>query len=72
MSARDYDPDDWWFRCRFAAPRPVAQTGGVLDVDGLATIADVWLNGRHLLHSENMFVAHAARGSRSQATTSSC
>ena len=25
---------------------------------GLATIADVWLNGAHLLHSENMFLGH--------------
>lgn len=50
------DGSDWWFRCRFEGPsRPGPWQ---LDLDGLATIADVWLNGRHLLHSENMFLAH--------------
>lgn len=47
----DYDDLDWWFRTRFAAP-----TGSyLLRVEGLATIGDVWLNGEHQLHSENMF-----------------
>src|SRR6476620_10682564 len=44
VSARDYDADDWWFRCRFAAPDTSQQAGGVLDVEGVATIGDVWLN----------------------------
>ena len=50
------DGRDWWFRCRFDA----AETGGpwTLRLDGLATVADVWLNGEELLHSENMFVAN--------------
>src|SRR5471032_1607075 len=64
VSARDYDNDDWWFRCRFAGDAGAGVVKGsvvkglVLEVDGLATIGDVWLNGGHLLHSENMFVAH--------------
>ena len=54
---RDFDAEDWWFRCRFPG---AASTGPVrLVFEGLATIADVWLNRRHLLHSNNMFVAHA-------------
>ena len=53
---RDYDASDWWFRCHFAAPKE----GGpwVLHLGGLATIADVWLNDHHLLHTENMFLRH--------------
>jgi beta-mannosidase len=52
---RDFDADDWWYRCRFTAN----VAGRVrLRFEGLATVADVWLNGRHLLHSESMFVAH--------------
>ncbi len=53
---RRFDGSDWWYRCRFLA----ATTDGpaVLCLDGLATVADVWLNGRAVLHSENMFVAH--------------
>ena len=49
------DSFDWWYRARFAV---VPNGGEQLCLDGLATIADVWLNGTHLLHSENMFVAH--------------
>ena len=55
--ARDFDAEDWWYRCRFSAAdagQPVR-----LRFEGLATVADVWLNGRHLLHSDSMFVAHA-------------
>ena len=50
------DGQDWWFRCRFADPGAGPYT---LRFGGLATLADVWLNGEHLLHSENMFLEHA-------------
>jgi len=53
---RDFDAEDWWYRCRFpvdAAGAPVR-----LRFEGLATLADVWLNGEHILRSESMFVAH--------------
>lgn len=48
---RDYDRDDWWFRCRFTS------TAGSwrLSAGGLATVADVWVDGQFLWHSENMF-----------------
>jgi beta-mannosidase len=47
---RALDELDWWLRCRFAGP------GGPhrLSFGGLATLADVWLNGEHLLSSTNM------------------
>jgi beta-mannosidase len=52
------DHFDHWYRCRF--PAPERGTGrALLCFDGLATIADVWLNGRHLLRSDSMFLAHA-------------
>lgn len=48
------DAHDWWYRCRF----PWDADGAAVHIalEGLATIADVWLNGVHLLHSDNMFV----------------
>jgi beta-mannosidase len=53
------DGQDWWFRARFQAPE--GQGPWELKLGGLATIADVWLNDRHLLHSENMFLAHSVQ-----------
>ena len=50
-SPLELDNHDVWYRVRFAG-------GGaeVLRFEGLATIADVWLNGEHLLRSESMFL----------------
>jgi beta-mannosidase len=53
---RDFDADDWWYRCRFDHDRQSSPAR--LRFEGLATIADVWLNGHHILHSENMFLSH--------------
>lgn len=52
--ARDFDGQDWWYRAQFGG----AGQRTVLGLDGLATLAQVWLNGRLLLSSDNMFVAH--------------
>jgi beta-mannosidase len=51
------DGRDWWYRCSFDAP---GDGGGEweLEFGGLATVADAWMNGRHLLHSENMWRSH--------------
>jgi beta-mannosidase len=54
------DAYDWWYCCSFESPGPLAPgESWMLCLDGLATVADVWLNGDLLLHTENMFVAHA-------------
>jgi beta-mannosidase len=56
--ARDLDAEDWWFRTRFHAP---AASGGeqvTLALDGVATIAQVFLNGVEVLVGESMFAAH--------------
>src|SRR5437868_15168671 len=44
---------DVWYRTRLAG-------GGqrTLRFEGLATIAEVWLNGAKILESDNMFLAH--------------
>ena len=39
--------------------RPTAGSHPRLHFEGLATVADVWLNGTHILSSENMFTANA-------------
>jgi beta-mannosidase len=54
---RAFDAQDWWYRLRFDAPRgPKGRM--VLGFDGLATLAQAWLNGEPLLTSTNMFVSH--------------
>jgi beta-mannosidase len=53
-----FDAHDWWFRCRFDLPDGARPGDLVLGLDGLATVAEVWLNGERLLESDNMFVAH--------------
>jgi beta-mannosidase len=55
---RRFDAEDWWYRLRFAAAPAAAGERVVLVLEGLATLAQVWLNGSLLLTSENMFVAH--------------
>ncbi|HTH79230.1 MAG TPA: glycoside hydrolase family 2 protein, partial [Ramlibacter sp.] len=52
--ARDFDEEAWWWRARFDA-QPGAQ---VLGLDGIATSAQVWLNGEQIVSSTNMFVRH--------------
>ena len=52
------DGGEWWYRCRFDAPTDSTESPWQLELDGLATVADVWLNEAHLLHSENMWRVH--------------
>jgi len=55
----DLDAMDWWFRTSFDAPPVQDAEQVVLRLDGVATVADVYLNGEHVLASESMFAAHA-------------
>ena len=52
VADHDYDGEDWWFRCRFAS-RPGSWQ---LQLHGIATLADVWVNGTHVARTENMFL----------------
>ena len=52
------DGSDWWYRCRFDLRDGDGDGRWELELGGLATLADVWLNGEHLLHSENMWRSH--------------
>jgi beta-mannosidase len=56
-AARRFDAEDWWFRARV----PANVEAGVelaLAFEGLATVADVWLDDAPLLTSRNMFLRH--------------
>ena len=56
----DFDAEDWWFRTSFEAEPALAPGEQVrLCLDGIATVAEVFLNGELVLESDSMFAAHA-------------
>jgi beta-mannosidase len=55
----DFDARDWWYRAELRAEDHTTGSRYVLRLDGLATLAQVWLNGELILESDNMFQAHA-------------
>ena len=55
-AAGDLDGSDVWYRVRFRRPEE-AGTAALL-LQGLATVAEVWLNGKWLLRSESMWQQH--------------
>jgi beta-mannosidase len=57
----DFDAFDWWWRCDFSADTQPAGTSRWLRFGGLASIAEVWLNGAGILKSDNMFHEHEVR-----------
>ena len=56
---RDFDAQDWWFRTSFESTPAVAGEEVVLCFGGIATVAEVYLNGERILESDSMFLAHA-------------
>jgi beta-mannosidase len=55
---RRFDAEDWWFRARLPAIDLAPHDELVLHMGGIATVADVWLDGSPLLESDNMFRSH--------------
>ena len=55
---RRFDAEDWWYRLQFDAIPCADGEQLVLGMDGLATVARVWLNGVEILTSSNMFVSY--------------
>lgn len=54
----DFDASDWWWRCELPAQTGGAPAARVLRLGGLATFAEVWLNGASILKSDSMFHEH--------------
>ncbi len=53
------DSQDWWFRTTFEAAPAEADEELVLCLGGIATLAEVYLNGELVLRSDSMFARHA-------------
>lgn len=52
----DADAHDWFYRTTFTVPD---RASGRLTFAGLATLAEVWLNGQQVLTADNMFRSYA-------------
>jgi beta-mannosidase len=59
LDAGDLDAQDCWFRTSFTTPPVAAGEEVVLRLGGIATLAEVFVNGRPVLSSESMFQEHA-------------
>ncbi|MFC5458058.1 glycoside hydrolase family 2 protein [Prosthecobacter fluviatilis] len=58
QSPPEIDAQDWWYRTTLTvAPVSVGEPC-VLCFDGLATLAEVWLNGERILSTDNMYRSH--------------
>jgi len=53
-----FDARDWWFRSRFEGRRAGEAEQVVLTLGGIATVAEVYLNGERVLDSDSMFATH--------------
>lgn len=54
----DFDAEDWWFRTSFDTQPALAGERLCLCLDGIATVAEVYLNSELVLESDSMFAAH--------------
>lgn len=54
----DFDCSDWWYHCEFEQEFKTSDSKKFIQFDGLATLAEVWLNGESILQSDNMFLKH--------------
>jgi beta-mannosidase len=57
--SHDFDGEDWWFRTSFGCEPAGSDEELALCLDGIATVAEVYLNGERVLDSDSMFLAHA-------------
>lgn len=55
-----FDSSEHWFRCRFESSPAEFGEEIVLRFGGIATLAEVWLNGEKILTSDSMFSKHTA------------
>jgi beta-mannosidase len=60
----DFDAQDWWFRTSFETEPVASSEELLLRLGGIATVAEVYLNGELVLESDSMFAAHAVDVSR--------
>lgn len=59
-----FDALEHWFRCHFDAEPAARGEEVILQMGGIATVAEVWFNGEPVLKSNSMFAAHQVEVTR--------
>jgi beta-mannosidase len=54
----DFDADDWWWRHTFSIERAETSAAHVLRFEGIASLAEIWLNGQSILQTDDMFTEY--------------
>lgn len=54
-TAEELDGKDWWFRCAVDVTESGPSGRWLLDMDGVATLSDVWVNGMLVVQGSSMF-----------------
>ncbi len=54
----DFDAFDWWYHGKFSVAKDLLEKKHQLRFDGLATVCEIWLNGKLLANTANMFRAY--------------
>jgi beta-mannosidase len=57
-SGPSLDAAEFWFRCGFDAEPAEPGEEIMLEMDGIATLSEVWLNGHLILKGHSMFASH--------------
>ncbi len=55
---RDFDAEDWWFRRAFTVPAGWSGHDLALELDGIATVSEIFLDGELILTSSSMWESH--------------
>ena len=55
---RDFETCHWWYEGRFRRPEIPAGSRVELCLDGIDCIADLFLNGQKIAHTDNMLIEH--------------
>ncbi|MCL5996467.1 MAG: glycoside hydrolase family 2 [Chloroflexi bacterium] len=55
---RAYEGHEWWYRRTFNAPALGPGQHAELVFDGIDCVADIWLNGMLIGHTDNMLIPH--------------
>lgn len=58
LKLEDYELYDYWYHCEFLAPNDKKHAYRLV-FDGLDTLTEIWLNGKKLGETDNMYIPHA-------------